>query len=59
MDKGKLSVPLSSQSAIDVGYPSDSCCLLQDVVEGSDKNFTCSKDTTTQCSGRRPSKINS
>jgi FtsZ-binding cell division protein ZapB len=35
VDEGKLSVPLSSQSAIDVEYPGDSCCLLQDVVERS------------------------
>jgi hypothetical protein len=27
--------PLSSQSAIDVEYPGDSCCLLQDVAERS------------------------
>jgi hypothetical protein len=35
MDEGKLPVPLSSQSAIDVEYPSNSYCLLQDVVERS------------------------
>jgi hypothetical protein len=35
MDEGKLTVPLSSQSAIDAEYPSNSYCLLQDVVERS------------------------
>jgi hypothetical protein len=35
MDEGKLSVPLSSQSAIDAEYPSNGCYLLQDVVERS------------------------
>jgi hypothetical protein len=33
VDEGKLSVPLSSQSAIDAEYPGNSCYLLQDVVE--------------------------
>jgi hypothetical protein len=33
VDEGKLSVPLSSQSAINTEYPSNSYCLLQDVVE--------------------------
>jgi hypothetical protein len=28
-------MPLSSQSAVDVEYPGDNCCLLQDVVERS------------------------
>jgi hypothetical protein len=35
MDEGELSMPLGSQSAVDAEYPSDSCCLLQDVVERS------------------------
>jgi hypothetical protein len=35
VDEGKLSVPLSSQSAIDAEYLGDSCYLLQDVVERS------------------------
>jgi hypothetical protein len=35
VDEGKLSVPLSSRSAIDAEYPSDSCYLLQDVVKRS------------------------
>jgi hypothetical protein len=35
MDKGKLSVPLNSRSAMSVEYPSNKCCLLQDVVERS------------------------
>jgi hypothetical protein len=35
VDEGKLSVPLSSQSAISAEYPSNSYCLLQDVVERS------------------------
>jgi hypothetical protein len=35
MDEGELSVPLSSQSAIDAEYLGDSCCLLQDVAERS------------------------
>jgi FtsZ-binding cell division protein ZapB len=33
VDEGELSMPLSSQSAVDAKYPGDSCCLLQDVVE--------------------------
>jgi hypothetical protein len=35
VDEGKLSVLLSSQSAIDAEYPSNSYCLLQDIVERS------------------------
>jgi hypothetical protein len=35
VDEGELSMPLSSQSAVDAEYPGDSCCLLQDVVERS------------------------
>jgi hypothetical protein len=35
VDEGKLSVPLSSQSATDAEYPGNSYCLLQDVVERS------------------------
>jgi hypothetical protein len=35
VDEGELSMPLSSQSAIDAEYPVDSCCLLQDVAERS------------------------
>jgi hypothetical protein len=35
VDEGELSVPLSSRSAIDVEYPSDSCYILQDVAERS------------------------
>jgi hypothetical protein len=35
VDEGKLSVPLSSQSTISDEYPSNSYCLLQDVVERS------------------------
>jgi hypothetical protein len=35
VDDGELSMPLSSQSAVDVEYPADSCYLLQDVVERS------------------------
>jgi hypothetical protein len=35
VDEGKLSIPLSSQSSINVEYPSNSCCPLQDVVERS------------------------
>jgi hypothetical protein len=35
MDEGELSMLLSSRSAINVEYPGDSCCLLQDVVERS------------------------
>jgi hypothetical protein len=35
VNEGKLSVPLGSQSAINAEYPSNSCYLLQDVVERS------------------------
>jgi hypothetical protein len=35
MDEGKLSVPLSSRSAISAEYLSNNCCLLQDVMERS------------------------
>jgi hypothetical protein len=35
VDEGKLSVPLSSQSAINAEYPRNSCYLLQDLVERS------------------------
>jgi hypothetical protein len=35
VDEGKLSVPLSSQYAIDAEYPDNSYCLLKDVVERS------------------------
>jgi hypothetical protein len=35
VDESKLSVPLSSQFAIIAEYPSNSYCLLQDVVERS------------------------
>jgi hypothetical protein len=35
MDESELSVPLSSQSAIDAEYLGDNCCLLQDVAERS------------------------
>jgi hypothetical protein len=35
MDEGKLSVPLNSRSAMSAEYPSNKCCLLQDVVERS------------------------
>jgi uncharacterized protein YllA (UPF0747 family) len=35
MDEGKLSVPLNSRSAMSAEYPSNKCCLLQDVVEKS------------------------
>jgi hypothetical protein len=35
MDEGELSMPLSSQSAVDAEHPGDSCCLLQDVVDRS------------------------
>jgi hypothetical protein len=35
VDEGELSMSLSSQSVVDVEYPGDRCCLLQDVVERS------------------------
>jgi hypothetical protein len=35
MDEGKLLVPLKSHSAINADYPSNICCLLQDVMERS------------------------
>jgi hypothetical protein len=35
VDEGKLSVPLDGQFAMSCEYPSDNCCLLQDVVERS------------------------
>jgi hypothetical protein len=38
MDEGELSMPLSSQSAVDAEYPGDNFCLLQDVVERSRQN---------------------
>jgi hypothetical protein len=38
VDEGKLSASLSSQS-VSAEYPSDSCCLLQDVLERSQQKF--------------------
>jgi hypothetical protein len=35
MDEDKLSVPLNGRSAMSAEYPSNNCCLLQDVVERS------------------------